>query len=79
MLQKIIALLVLAFTMLSCQFTETMTIDEKGHGRMSLSIDLSDMMSMMGDMGADSTLVKTDTIVSITCSFACPGITSHPP
>lgn len=64
MLQKIIALLVLAFTMLSCQFTETMTIDEKGHGRMSLSIDLSDMMSMMGDMGADSTLVKTDTIVS---------------
>ena len=64
MLGKVIFLLVLTFTLVSCQFTETMTIDEKGHGRMSLSIDLSEMMSMMGDMTNDTTMVKTDTIIS---------------
>jgi len=64
MLYKIISLLVIVSSLVSCQFTETMTIDDKGHGRMALSVDLSDMMSMMGDMGADSTLVKTDTIVT---------------
>ena len=64
MLRKVIFLLVLVFTLVSCQFTETMTIDKKGHGRMSLSIDLSEMMSMMGDMTNDTTLVKTDTIIS---------------
>lgn len=64
MLRKIISLLVLVFTLVSCQFTETMVIDDKGHGRMSLSIDLSEMMAMMGDMSNDTTMVKTDTIVS---------------
>ena len=64
MLKRIITILVLSLTFISCQFTETMVIDEKGHGRMSLSIDLSDMMSMMGDMDTDTTMVKMDTIVS---------------
>tara|TARA_B100000809_G_scaffold265077_1_gene322773 strand:- start:7800 stop:8540 length:741 start_codon:yes stop_codon:yes gene_type:complete len=64
MLRKIISLLILAFTLVSCQFTETMVIDDQGYGRMSLSIDLSDMMAMMGDMSEDSTMVKTDTIIT---------------
>ena len=64
MLRKIISLLMLVFTLVSCQFTETMVIDDKGHGRMSLAIDLSDMMEMMGGMGEDSTMVKTDTIIT---------------
>ncbi len=63
MLHKVISFLVLAFTLVSCQFTETMIIDEKGHGTMSLSIDLSEMMNMMGDMSNDTTMVKTDTII----------------
>jgi hypothetical protein len=41
-----------------------MVIDDQGHGRMSLAIDLSDMMEMMGDMGEDSTMVKIDTIIT---------------
>ena len=64
MLRKIISLLMLIFTLVSCQFTETMVIDDKGHGRMSLAIDLSDMMEMMGAMGEDSTMVKTDTMIA---------------
>lgn len=64
MLRKIISLLMLIFTLVSCQFTETMVIDDQGHGRMSLAIDLSDMMEMMGGMGEDSTMVKTDTMIA---------------
>ncbi|MFK5983192.1 MAG: hypothetical protein QM499_09780 [Flavobacteriaceae bacterium] len=64
MLRKITALLVLTFTFISCQFTETMTLNEDGSGRMTVSMDLSEMMGMMGDMEKDSTMVKTDTIIS---------------
>jgi len=64
MLRKITALLVLTFTFVSCQFTETMTLNEDGSGRMTISMDLGEMMSMMGEMGKDSTMVKTDTIFS---------------
>ncbi|MCF6306548.1 MAG: hypothetical protein L3J09_01185 [Flavobacteriaceae bacterium] len=64
MLRKIITLLVLSITLVSCQFTETMTLNEDGSGRMTISMDLSEMMGMMGEMGKDSTMVKTDTIIS---------------
>ena len=64
MLRKITALLVLTFTFVSCQFTETMTLNEDGSGRMAISMDLGEMMSMMGEMGKDSTMVKSDTIIS---------------
>lgn len=64
MLRKITALLLLTFTFISCQFTETMTLNEDGSGRMTISMDLSEMMAMMGEMGKDSTMVKTDTIFS---------------
>ncbi len=64
MLRKIITLLVLSITFVSCQFTETMTLNEDGSGRMTISVDLSEMMGMMGEIGKDSTMVKTDTIIS---------------
>ncbi len=64
MLRKIITLLVVSFTLISCQFTETMVLNEDGSGRMTISMDLGEMMGMMGDMGKDSTMVKTDTIIS---------------
>ncbi len=64
MLQKIISLLALSFTLLSCQFTEIMVINEDGSGRMSISMDLSEMMAIGGEMAKDSTMVKSDTIIS---------------
>ncbi len=64
MLQKCILLLVLVFTLASCQFTETMNLNDDGTGRMSLSVDLSEMMAFGGEMMKDTTLVKTDTIIS---------------
>lgn len=47
----------------SCQFTETMVINEDGSGRMSVSVDLKEMMAFSNEMGGDSTMVKMDTIV----------------
>jgi len=41
-----------------------MVLNEDGSGRMTISMDLSEMMVMMGEMGKDSTMVKTDTIFS---------------
>ncbi len=64
MLRKIITLLLLSVTLVSCQFTETMVLNEDGSGTMSVSMDLGEMMAMMGEMGKDSTMVKTDTIIS---------------
>jgi len=64
MLRKIIVLLVLSVTLVSCQFTETMTLNEDGSGRMAISMDLGEMMAMMGEMGKDSTMIKTDTIIT---------------
>ena len=64
MLRKLIVLLVFAFTLISCQFTETMTLNEDGSGQMSIEMDLSEMMAIGNEMSKDSTLVKTDTIIS---------------
>jgi len=63
MLQKSIFLLVLFLTLVSCQFTETMIINENGSGRMSISMDLSEMMAFSGEMMSDSTMTKMDTII----------------
>ncbi len=64
MLQKSLFLLFLAISTVSCQFTEIMNINEDGTGRMSLSVDLSEMMAFGGEFSKDSTAVKTDTIIS---------------
>ena len=63
-MKKILFLLFAAVTLTSCQFTETMVMNEDGTGRMSLSLDLSEMMAMSGSFGSDSTEVKQDTIIS---------------
>ncbi len=62
MFKKILLLFVLATTLVSCQFSETMVINEDGTGRMSLAVDMSEMMAMMPT--TDTTLVKTDTLMS---------------
>ncbi len=63
MLQKSIFLLVLIFTLVSCQFTETMVLNEDGSGSISISMDLSEMMAFSGEMMTDSTITKMDTII----------------
>ncbi len=63
-MKKLFFLVISIFTFVSCQFTETMVMNEDGSGRMSLSIDLSEMMAFGGEMAQDSTLTKQDTIIS---------------
>ena len=64
MLSKFIFGLILAFTITSCQFTETMVLNEDGTGRMAIEMDLSEMMAF-GGMESDSVPVKMDTLISM--------------
>ena len=65
MLQKLLFIFVLAFTATSCQFTETMVMNEDGSGTMSVEVNLNEMMAFSGAATSDSMKVKLDTIVSI--------------
>ncbi|MEZ4858314.1 MAG: hypothetical protein R2781_05845 [Flavobacteriaceae bacterium] len=62
--RKLIVLVVVVLALVSCQFTETMVLNEDGTGTMSVSVDLSEMMAFSGEMAKDSTIVKQDTVVS---------------
>lgn len=63
MLQKIGFIIVLVFSLVSCQFTETIDFNEDGSGRLSISMDMKEMMAF-GGMADDSTFAtKVDTIV----------------
>lgn len=63
-MKKIFMLSAVMLVVVSCQFTETMVLEENGSGRMSLSMDLSEMMAFGAEMSQDSTLVKQDTIIA---------------
>jgi hypothetical protein len=63
-MKKLLFLFVVLITAVSCQFSETMVLNEDGSGRMSLSMDLGEMMAFGGDMSQDSTFVKQDTIIA---------------
>jgi len=65
MINRIIYLLVFVFTLVSCQFTETLELNEDGTGRMSIEMDLGEMMTFSDELGADSVAVKMDTIISM--------------
>lgn len=59
-------LLLLLFGILcltSCQFTETMVLNEDGTGRMSLEMDMGEMMAF--GAGMDSAAVKMDTLIAM--------------
>lgn len=64
-MKQILVLILVAFSLVSCQFNETLVLNEDGTGRMSLSMDLSEMMAFGGEMSQDSTFTKQDTIVSL--------------
>ncbi|MCB0464703.1 MAG: hypothetical protein KDC78_03365 [Aequorivita sp.] len=63
MIQKLLFILALAFTATSCQFTETMVMNEDGSGTMTVELNLNEMMAFGGDAMKDSTQMKMDTIV----------------
>lgn len=65
MIQKLLFLLALAFMVSSCQFTETMVLNEDGSGTMAVELNLNEMMSFGGDMMKDSIPVKIDTIINM--------------
>lgn len=63
MIQKIVFLSALAFTVISCQFTETMVINEDGSGTIAVEVNMSEMMAFGGAAATDSMQMKLDTIV----------------
>ena len=66
MIQRLIFVFILAIGLVGCQFTETMIINENGGGRMSIEMDMSEMMAFGGDFaGTDSTITKVDSIISM--------------
>lgn len=62
---KMLSLFILAITFVSCQFTETMVMNEDGSGTMRVEVNLNEMMAFGGGAMADSAIVKMDTIVSM--------------
>jgi len=62
MIKKLLSVFAIATVMVSCQFTETMVLQEDGSGTLSVSVDMKEMMAF-GDLAKDSTMVKMDTVV----------------
>lgn len=63
MLKKLLVFILFASVLTSCQFTETMVMDENGTGRMAIAVNLDEMLGM-ARMG-DSSAVKMDTLISM--------------
>lgn len=63
-MQRIGWLVAITFLLVSCQFTETMVLNENGSGRMNVHVNMDEMMSF-GAMGFDTATVKVDTIIEI--------------
>ncbi|MEM8764701.1 MAG: hypothetical protein AAGD88_12860 [Bacteroidota bacterium] len=57
-------LLLVVPTVLSCNFTEEMTLNEDGSGRMSINFDGSELMQMAGDEFKNSNEKPVDSIIS---------------
>ena len=57
-------LFVLATTLVSCQFTETLVFNEDGSGSMSIELDMGEMMAFGGE-STDSIATKMDTLIYI--------------
>jgi len=62
MFKKLCLLFILSIVLVSCQFSETMIIHEDGTGRMSLTMDMSEMMEMMPS--SDTLEPKVDSVMS---------------
>lgn len=65
MIRKILFLIGFSLTLVSCQFTETMVLNEDGSGTMSVEVNLSEMMAFGGAEMTDSAAIKIDTIIYV--------------
>lgn len=65
MIQKLLFISALAFTVISCQFTESMVMNEDGSGTISVEVNLNEMMAFGGAAVTDSMTVKMDTVISM--------------
>ncbi len=63
MIKNVFLLLSLAILIVSCQFTETLDLNENGTGRMTIEMDLGEMMAFTDEFGTDSIATKMDTII----------------
>lgn len=62
-MQRLLSLFALAFIIASCQFTETMVLNEDGSGTIAVEVNMNEMMAFGGAAVTDSMIVKMDTIV----------------
>lgn len=62
---KLLFLFALALTVVSCQFNETMIMNEDGSGTMAVEVNLNEMMAFGGAAMMDSAQVKLDTVIYI--------------
>lgn len=62
---KLLFLFAVAFSFVSCQFNETMILNEDGSGTMAVEVNLSEMMAFGGSAFMDTTQVKMDTLIHI--------------
>ena len=64
MIKKLLFLSLISTLFISCQFSETMVLNEDGSGTMSVEVNMNEMMAF-GAMGGDTEIVKMDTIISM--------------
>jgi hypothetical protein len=62
-MKAFVVLLMAVFCLTGCQFTETMVLNEDGTGRMTLEMDMSEMMAF--GAGMDTSKVKMDTLIAM--------------
>jgi hypothetical protein len=64
MFLKGLFLFLLTISLISCQFTETIVFNEDGSGKMSIEMDMGEMMAFGGE-STDSIATKKDTLIFI--------------
>ena len=64
MIKNLLFFSLISILFISCQFTETMVLNEDGSGSMTVEVNMDDMMAM-GAMGGETEQVKLDTIVTM--------------
>lgn len=62
---KFLIAALITLVMVSCNFTEQMTMNEDGSGRLTVNFDASELMAMAGDMGGDEQDEEKEKVDSI--------------
>ncbi len=70
MKKRLFYLLSVSLLVISCQVTETLTLNEDGSGRISISMDMSEMMAFGGELGDSAKVEKVDTIIRMKDALA---------